>query len=271
MAFPARPRLRGLAWRYALFLLATLIWAGDVAGGDRAEARLVVAADRWCPYNCEPGSERPGYLVDVLREVFAPLGVTVRYRVMPWKRALYETERGRIDAALGAVAGDRGNNIIGREPLGVNETVLVVRRAQGLEYRRPQDLSGLTIGVVADYSYDSEGPLDRYLAKRAATEDGIYVVRRQQPLASLLAMLTSNRIDVFPENRYVVVHALAELGYDDDVKLLETGVGDSVYIAFTPDERGRQRLKLLDQGVRALRADGRLRAIMARYGIFQDP
>ena len=270
MAVTERPRPRALVCRYALTLLAALILWADVARAEAGDASLVVAADRWCPYNCEPGSDRPGYLIDVLREVFEPLGIAVHYRVMPWKRALYETERGRIDAALGAVAGDRGNNIIGREPLGLNETVLVVRRGQALEYRRPKDLTGLTIGVVADYSYDSEGPLDSYLAKRRAAEAGVYVVRRQEPLESLLAMLTSDRIDVFPENRYVVVHALSRLGYADHVKLLETGVADSVYIAFTPDERGRRHLELLDRGVRQLRASGRLRAIMARYGIHQD-
>lgn len=57
------------------------LWCTFPAAGE-TDRRLVVAADEWCPYNCMPGSERPGYLIEVLQSVYGKLGITVEYRVM---------------------------------------------------------------------------------------------------------------------------------------------------------------------------------------------
>lgn len=266
---PASPRLRlGVRWIASLFSLLLLTPAlADGAGEATAPEPLVVAADRWCPYNCEPGSSRPGYLVEVLREVFEPSGMKVIYRVMPWKRAVFETELGRIDGALGAVAGDRGRNLIGTEGLGTNATVIVVRRGEAFRYTGPHSLDNRAVGVVADYSYDSNGSLDRYLQQRHESDRSIYVVRQDAPLRSLFAMLERGRIDAFPENRYVARYAIGRMGLLDSVALVETGRGDAVYVAFSPNARGRRLVDQLDAGVRRLRASGRLAEIMARYGI----
>lgn len=266
---PASNGLRAALRRIATALLLSVSMPGLAGGGAEANApgRLVVAADRWCPYNCEPGSAKPGYLVEVLREVFEPRGIVVEYRVMPWKRAVFETEHGRIDGALGAVAGDRGRNLIGEEGLGVNATVLVVRRGEEFEYAGPKSLDGLAVGVVADYSYDSDGSLDRYLRARRESGDSLYVVRQDAPLRSLFTMLERGRIDVFPENRYVARHAIGQMRLLDSVSLVETGRGDAVYVAFSPNDRGRRYVRQLDAGIRRLRASGRLAEIMASYGI----
>lgn len=269
MADPASFRVSPLTrWIASLPLLLLLMPAMAGEGGDgHAVETMVVAADRWCPYNCEPDSEEPGYLIDVLREIFEPRGVTVEYRVMPWKRAVFETELGRIDGALGAVAGDRGRNLIGEEGLGTNATVIVVRRGEAFEYTGPDSLNGRTIGIVADYSYDSGGGLDRYLRQRRAVGDALYVVRQDDPLRSLFAMLARGRIDAFPENRYVARYAMGNMELLDSVSLVETGQGDAVYVAFSPNDRGRRFVGQLDAGIRRLRASGRLAEIMASYGI----
>lgn len=269
MADPASSRVRAATrWIASLPLLLLLMPAMAAEGVDgNGRETMVVAADRWCPYNCEPGSDQPGYLIEVLREVFEPHGVTVEYRVMPWKRAVLETELGRIDGALGAVAGDRGRNLIGDEGLGINATVIVVRRGEAFDYSGPVSLNGRTLGIVADYSYDSGGGLDRYLKQRRAAGDALYVVRQDDPLRSLFAMLARGRIDAFPENRYVARYAMGNMGLLDSVSLIETGRGDAVYVAFSPNDRGRRFVAELDAGIRRLRASGRLAEIMASYGI----
>jgi polar amino acid transport system substrate-binding protein len=256
------------------FGLATIgaLFGGVAAVADGASAqRLTVAADVWCPYNCEPGSDRPGYLVDILHEVFAPLGVSVEYSVLPWKRALVSAEKGLIDAVLGAVSGNRGRNIIGREALGVDETVLVVRAGEVFDYRAPDSLDALTVGVIAEYTYDGHGPLDVYLEQRIQGGRNVSVIHQEQPLRSLLKMLHRSRIDVFPENRYVAQYEIERLGYSGLVALVPTGAADSVYIAFTPGPEGRKNVERLDAGVRRLRESGKLSRILERYGLTYAP
>ena len=251
--------------------LLTLCVSFAATGPEPAQHRLTVAADVWCPYNCQPGSERPGYLVDILREVFSPLGVSVEYTVMPWKRTLASVERGLVDAALGAVGGNHGRNLIGRQQLGVDETVLVVRDGEEFIYQGPASLDELSIGVIADYTYDSHGPLDAYLNARIDQSRDAYVIHQDKPLHSLFAMLWQSRIDVFLENRYVARYAIESLGYQDQVAVIPTGTGDKVYIAFTPSPEGRRNVEILDAGVRRLRESGKLSEILGRYGLEDSP
>jgi polar amino acid transport system substrate-binding protein len=99
----------------------------------------------------------------------------------------------------------------------------------------------------------------------------VSVIRQEQPLRSLLAMLHGARIDVFPENRYVALYEIERLGYSGRVSLVPTGRGDRVYIAFTPSPEGRKNLQILDAGVRRLRESGKFARILERYGVSYAP
>lgn len=248
-----------------VILLSLVLLMGKTMAVDART--LVVAADVWCPYNCEPEAELQGYLLDVLRAVFSPLGIQIEYRVMPWTRALVETERGLVDAAVGVVRGNHGRNLIGEEPLGRDETVLIVRAGEEFQFSRPQDLDDMAIGVIAGYSYDGLGPFDAYLAIRHVEDSDIYIIHHDQPLQSLFSMLGDGRIDVFPENRYVATYAIRQLGLEQSVSLLDTGLGDDIFVAFTPDSEGEAHLTILDEGVRRLRDSGQFADILTRYGL----
>ena len=82
------------AWgRFAVagFGLAAALCAGVAAGHATpatgavpVEARtLRVVADEWCPYTCAADAPQSGYLVDLVRAMFEPLGYRIDYRVMP--------------------------------------------------------------------------------------------------------------------------------------------------------------------------------------------
>ena len=73
----------------------------------RAEnATIVIGADIWCPVNCEPNSDHPGYMIEIANKIFKEQAVKVEYQVMPWARAIVEAEKGNIQAIVGAFKGD---------------------------------------------------------------------------------------------------------------------------------------------------------------------
>ncbi|MDO3388466.1 hypothetical protein QWI17_21650 [Gilvimarinus sp. SDUM040013] len=61
-----------------------------------------LVADNWCPYNCEPDSAAPGFMVEIAQRAFADEGISVRYSILPWLRALQDTRNGVYDAVIGA-------------------------------------------------------------------------------------------------------------------------------------------------------------------------
>jgi len=55
---------------------------------------LLVLSDPWCPYNCQPDSDKPGYVVEMLREIFPPPTWQLKYQIVPWDRALQQVREG---------------------------------------------------------------------------------------------------------------------------------------------------------------------------------
>jgi len=233
----------------------------------QAGETLVAVSEAWCPYTCDPGSDMPGYLVEVMTEAFGQHGISVDYRKMPWTRALTGVESGQLDAILGVVEGNHGRSILCQESLDRDETVLVVRRGEVFDFAGPQDMEGKRIGVAADYTYDNNGRLDRYLLRRRYNQDRIVTIYSDGPLESLYAMLQSGRIDIFPENRHVALYGARKLSMEGEVEFVSTGMGDHVFIAFSPTARGTHLAGRLDEAIRIMREDGRLAAIQSRYGI----
>lgn len=85
-----------LAWRAmaAVVLIATT--------GMVSAQKLVVVADEWCPYNCQPQAKRSGYVIELLKAAFGTRDVKVDYRIVPWKRALMDTRAGKTGAVIAA-------------------------------------------------------------------------------------------------------------------------------------------------------------------------
>jgi len=94
-------KLNARAWLTSIIFLIVLQFPGYAL----AET-ITIVADEWCPYNCEENSDLPGFLIEIARLVFSAHGHSVRYIVMPWKRAVYEVEQGRFNAIAGALKND---------------------------------------------------------------------------------------------------------------------------------------------------------------------
>ena len=52
---------------------------------------ITLRADEWCPYNCQPKSQNPGFIIEIAETVFKKAGHTIDYQVMPWARPRSET------------------------------------------------------------------------------------------------------------------------------------------------------------------------------------
>lgn len=245
--------------RIAGALAATLLLA---LPQGRAET-ITLQADEWCPYNCQPGTERPGYAVEIAADVFRAGGDTVEYRIAPWTRTIADLRQGSITGAIGASGIDANGLVIPREPIGWAVNVVAVRRGEPLEYRGPESLAGRRIGVIAGYSYGEA--LDAAFAGAGLT---VEAVSGDRPVETNLRKLLAGRIDALIEDRSVLVAKLAELGLADQVEMVPVDRGEPIYIAFSPaDPQAASRAGRLDAGIAELRRTGRLAVILARYGL----
>lgn len=248
--------------------LAAMLLAGVLSAREGVTAEITVAADPWCPYNCEADSAQPGFAIEVLREALAADAIVVRYQVMPWSRAVLEAREGNIAGVVEANAQTAAKNglRIGKEPLGYATFCLFVAADNPLRYRGAGELAQLQgIGLVSGYDYGKQfGP---ELA-RPQLQGRLIRISGNKTAERLIRMLQSDRIQGFIENDYVIRYTLARLELQHSVRSAGCAEPHPGYIAFSArgnavhDYTGK-----LDAGIRRLRASGRLGQILARYNL----
>jgi len=81
----------------SLFLLIFLF-----VGIVQAE-QVIIVTDEWKSYT---DKDETGYYFDLVREVFAESGYTIKIKFMPFKRSMNQVGKGEVDMALGSYLGD---------------------------------------------------------------------------------------------------------------------------------------------------------------------
>jgi len=240
------------------FVLAVL--AVDVS---RAQAPTVTfAADEWCPVNCTPGSDKPGYMVEIARTILERRGYEVRYVTLNWARALLYTRSGRFDAVLGALKGDAPDFLFPVEQQGETRVGLFVRASSNWQYTDATSLQGLRVGLIRDYAYGET--LEALIAEKARPS----YAGGDHPLELNMLQLQADRIDLVVEDVNIFRHTARELGLSAAFRLAKTFSSEKIYTAFSPGSARSQNLAdTMTAGMREIRASGELQAILDRYGL----
>jgi polar amino acid transport system substrate-binding protein len=233
------------------------------------EGRLVFVADQWCPYNCEPGSDRPGLLVEMLAAAFEPEGYEVVYEVVPWARAIEETRHGRYTAILGAARLEAPDFVFHRIPAFTAVDAFYTLAQSEWVFTDLSSLTGVLLGVIRDYSY---GHLfAEYIRPNQDDPDRIFMATGEVPLPRIIGMLAVGRLDVIVEDRGVMNEQLRTMAHPPDLRVAGIAAREEIFVAFSPaDSRSAELAAIFDRGLLAMAADGRLAALAARYGVDED-
>lgn len=229
---------------------------------------LSIRADSWPPYNAGPKEVKPGYMIEVLREIFTPLGHSIDYRLLSWEESLAAVRAGRCIAVVGASRDDAPDFVFPTEPLGMSGTTFFTARTGNWKFTGIDSLKSVRLGVVEGYAYDGE--LDNYI--RAQKGSGRVVsVGGDDPVPQLIRLLRAGKIDVVAEDPAVMIHTLVSSSIPAGAVHGAGRIGDRspLYVAFSPAaKKSKEYARIFDEGLIRMRADGRLQAILARYGLY---
>jgi polar amino acid transport system substrate-binding protein len=244
-----------------------LIFALSLLSITSQALTITLRADEWSPFNGEPASERPGYLIELATRILAKAGHKVDYQLMPWERAIADVRAGKFDCIVGAYKEDAPDFIFPSVPLGRDQQGFF--RADGKDWKFDTvALKKERLAVIGGYSYDDGGALDTYI-KHNERSTNIHVSKGDAPLARNIRMLVAGRVDVTASSIPVMRSKLDELGLGDKVQQVDS-LGDpyDVYIACAPGKiLSKTYVELLGKGVQEMRASGELATILRKYGL----
>lgn len=233
--------------------------------GAQTPATLTVVADQWCPYNCDPASNAPGFGIEILKAIFEPKGIRVVYTTMPWTEALKETKAGKYSATIGGTKKDYATWVCASEETGISRTTAFVKKGSPWKFAGVESLAGKKVGVIESYMYDSGGKLDAWVASHPSS---LVVATGEKALEDLMRKLLLGEVDVVFEDQLVFNLRAREKGLTD--KFQDAGVEFElgIYVGFSPARpESKKYVEMYDQGVRELRSSMKLAGILKKYGV----
>jgi polar amino acid transport system substrate-binding protein len=254
--------------RLTLFaLLSFLTW---LPAAQAAET-VTIVADSWCPYNCDPASDRPGYMIEIAKKAFRRHGIKVKYSNMPWTRAIEETRMFKHTAIVGASHKDAEDFVFPKASQGWMENTFYVKKDNKWYYSGEPALAKISLGAVADYSYGN--PLDDYIGKNKNDLQLVQLVSGDNALDTNIKKLLAGRIDALVEDEHVMTYYLAQRSEAIRAQLKTAGSlpiteQNNLYIAFSPQAPDAQKYAdILTKETEKMRKSGELKKILDRYSI----
>lgn len=226
---------------------------------------LLIKSDFRCPYVCDPESDKPGYLVEIVRSIFAKKGQQVEFRITNWARAVNEVRANKADALLGCTKEDAPQLIFPENSLGQAQRYFFIHKHSNWSYQDSESLSRRRIGIVNGHQYgQSINELINSKHKSIVTFSGKY------PLEQILKMMESGRLDAFIEDPVILKQVLSKQEIGNFLKSDETKKVSNlaVTIAFNPKHPHAELFaKWISQGVEELRQSGHLQNILSKYNL----
>lgn len=251
--------------RVKSFLLALLFLL--YAGLPAAAETLSIRADVWPPYNDIPKSNKPGYMIMVLMEIFLRQGYALDYQTLSWDESLEAVRKGQYDAVIGASKDDAPDFIFPKESFGISDTAFFVKSGAKWKFTGKASLEGVRLGVIDSYAYNDE--LDAYIKANRGSKR-IVEATGDEPLMALIRMLQNDQIDAIVEDTNVMFATLisGKVAMGSITTAGSYKEKATLYVAFSPkSQKSRELAAKFDAGIRELRANGKLRAILGLYGL----
>lgn len=238
------------------------LWAGAASACE-----LRVGWEPYAPYTfADEQGNATGVDVDLITAIADEIGCSVVPVELPWARILKEIEQGSLDVATSA-SWTEERATWGRfsEPYREAEVAIYVRLDEADRYQL-QSLADvpaqqLRLGVIVDYYYGDAVAAEIGKPEIVAWIDGA------PDYPTNIRKLVNGRIDGFlAEDVAVMDTELERMGMSDRVERYPLRIqGEKLRFMFSRATIGQELVTKVDATLAAMRADGRLDAITAKY------
>ncbi|MCG9697285.1 transporter substrate-binding domain-containing protein [Shewanella sp. Isolate11] len=245
-------------WAYLGSMLLLLISQHPVQAEQTEMSSIKLAAENnWAPFADHDGQ---GLSHTLINEAFAREGINVDSIVVSYARGVVMAQQGAVDGVfnLHKEQANQDKFIFGNEPLFSASAYFYQNNSHPLNVNSKWDIpKNSIVGIIRGYDYGDE--------LKSLTQLKFIEVDNHHQLINLLLL---NRIDTAIMYEKVANQYLTTMGVTHVInKSVHNHTGD-LYLAFS---QSRPHSKLfaekLDQGIRALKSDGRYQQIMSSLAI----
>ncbi|MCL9783019.1 transporter substrate-binding domain-containing protein [Vibrio sp. S4M6] len=221
---------------------------------------LTAAQDPWPPFVVEKSDLGNGISIDLLTAAMKTQGYEVKFKILPWSRALDEVSKGRVDLLPATwFTQERTDFLVYSDPYLENELKFIKRAGDPFEYTGMSSLDGKIVGIVRGYGYGDSFLKATNFRKPEAGD-----------LVSNLKKLLAKRIDLTLEDRLVALSVMEKAGLNQDDFAFTKEALSKNPLHVTSGKANPNSQKYIDaynKGLAEIKSNGTFDAILSKYGI----
>ena len=216
-------------WILPLSICLFLITATHVSAAD-----LVVVGEEFAPFEFIDKGKVVGIDVDIATHIFKEMGIPVKFRILPWKRAWQKVETGEADAVFSTSRKQKREAYLWypKEDMWVSEFVFFTKtdkKQSGFKGYETAIKNRSKVGIISGNSYHSsfwkafpytdgstsfQGEKSKMLNKQL---DGVSNLKK-----NLRKLAAGGRIDLFPADKVFGAYTSKMLGLQNKISYYDT-------------------------------------------------
>lgn len=229
---------------------------------------VTLVSDLWCPYTCEPNSEKEGLLVEIARIAFAKKGIKLNYEVKSWENAVADFNDTKVDGIIGVGAGEVQDPVLPSVEQSNSIIAAFTRNDTTWVYDGPSSLANKPLGIIEGASYANEITSYIYMNYFHKPDKFIFSLEKNA-IEDNVTKLLSGEIFVYIEDEKVVNQYLEEKQIKNirNAGRIQTAK-NKIYIGFSHgNPEAHEYAKLITETTIALTTSGRLAEMLKKYGM----
>lgn len=192
---------------------------------------LNIAAIDWCPQICPNSVNKPGYLVEIVYNLFADSPYQIDIKTYPWSRAISLVRFGKADALLSPSKEEAPDFFYHQVPLSYQVHCFFKRADDAWSYHNEDQLLTKNVVIYQDHSYGQI--LKKYLA---ADKSGMFVLPYSDGyIQQAIELVRAKRADTFLFTVNSVTNHLLKNNISD-IKRDQCIKKDQLWLALSPTD-----------------------------------
>ncbi|MBD1556742.1 transporter substrate-binding domain-containing protein [Vibrio sp. S9_S30] len=220
--------------------------------------QIIGVQDRWAPFSMS-GKDK-GIAVDIVTEAFKSQGYDLKFKLMPFSRAIHEVKKNRVDVLIATwYIEERATYLEYSDPYFYSKVKFIKLKGDPFEYFGMESLRGRNVGIVRSYGYDDDFS-SSLLFQRDPVADTL----------SNLKKLIARRIDLTIEEPIVASYLMTENGLNPDLfEVSENSLSVNALHITTSKHHpyANQLIHDFNAGLRKIKKNGTYWSILVKYGL----
>lgn len=238
-----------------------------------AKQKLVIVADYWCPYNCEPRSNEEGYLVEIARYALEKEDLEVEYELRPWDQSVNDFNEGNVDGVFGANDRDLTDPVLPLIHQAEGRIAAFTLKDTSWIYDGARSLDGKNIKIVEAYAYPTD--IKSYIYSHyLSNPDQFHFSNSENAVKDGIDSLIDEKVFTYIEDENVVFHYaesknITTLRHAGSVNRTP----EKIYVAFSKaNPNSHIYAKSVTTAMLELKSSGKLNELKKKYNIknYQD-